>query len=152
MGCEKAYILPKYDVLWFTKNGVKMLRDDADINAFDTISTTANLMLLRAGLHRIFDDKKLVIVPNPREYPPIAAQYRRGGVGYEDFRPGALLQQALGSQAWGIRSVAGGGAGEGGESGRRGQQQEEEEEEEEEEDLLNDALDREDYHDATILR
>ncbi|KAL8935162.1 MAG: hypothetical protein Q9216_005561 [Gyalolechia sp. 2 TL-2023] len=63
LGCEKAHILPKHEVVWFTKNGLKMLPDDADINGFDTISTTANLMLLRADLHKIFDDKRFVIVP-----------------------------------------------------------------------------------------
>ncbi|KAL8918610.1 MAG: hypothetical protein Q9208_007254 [Pyrenodesmia sp. 3 TL-2023] len=56
-------MLPKNEVGWFTKNGLKMLPDDADISGFDTISTTANLMLLRADLHKILDDKKFVIVP-----------------------------------------------------------------------------------------
>ncbi|KAI4184059.1 MAG: hypothetical protein LQ346_006177 [Caloplaca aetnensis] len=63
LGCEKAHMLPKHEVAWFTNNGLKMLPDDAEISVFDTISTTANLMLLRADLHKVFDDRKFVIVP-----------------------------------------------------------------------------------------
>ncbi|KAL9009821.1 MAG: hypothetical protein Q9173_005184 [Seirophora scorigena] len=63
LGCEKAHILPKHEVPWFTKNGLKIVPDDADISGFDTISTPANLMLMRADLHKILDDKKFVIVP-----------------------------------------------------------------------------------------
>ncbi|KAI4117558.1 MAG: hypothetical protein LQ345_002237 [Seirophora villosa] len=63
LGCEKAHLVPKHEVPWFTKNGLKMLPDDADINGLDTISSTANLMLMRADLHKILDDKKFVIVP-----------------------------------------------------------------------------------------
>ena len=63
LGCKKAHILPKHEVAWFTTNGLEMLPDNADIIGFDSISTTANLMLLRADLHKIFDDKKFVIVP-----------------------------------------------------------------------------------------
>ncbi|KAL8900517.1 MAG: hypothetical protein Q9207_005653 [Kuettlingeria erythrocarpa] len=40
-----------------------MLPDDAEISGFDTISTTANLMLLRADLHKILDDRRFVMVP-----------------------------------------------------------------------------------------
>ncbi|KAL8920985.1 MAG: hypothetical protein Q9172_004249 [Xanthocarpia lactea] len=63
LGCEKAHMLPKDEVAWFTANGLNMLPDDADISDFDPISTTANLMLLRADLHKILDEKKFVIVP-----------------------------------------------------------------------------------------
>ncbi|KAL8910072.1 MAG: hypothetical protein Q9171_004626 [Xanthocarpia ochracea] len=63
LGCEKAHILPRHEAAWFTNNGLKMLPDDANIIGFDTLSTTANLMLLRADLYKILDDKMFVIVP-----------------------------------------------------------------------------------------
>ncbi|EOD47903.1 hypothetical protein UCRNP2_5350 [Neofusicoccum parvum UCRNP2] len=64
-GVELAHLVPRSEDEWFHRNGMGQYISDPSCAAASAIDDPANILLLRADIHYIFDRRRFVLVPRP---------------------------------------------------------------------------------------